>query len=225
MHLQTALVLEPAAVAVPTAGPPLVIGVDSSLTCTGIAGDGWADALRCKGKGHHRLRWLREEVRERTRLADLVVIEGAAYGRGGQAGHHELAGLWWILTQDLWERQIPYAVVNPHSRTIYATGSANPAKDHPKEKRARIAKGMVRDAVAERYGLECDGPGRYDKADAFILAAMGLHWAGWPLTVVPDSHRRALDAVPWPERNPRLQAPDLGKRGDFSCPTQERQIE
>lgn len=51
MHLQTALVLEPAAVAVPTAGPPLVIGVDSSLTCTGIAGDGWADALRCKGKG------------------------------------------------------------------------------------------------------------------------------------------------------------------------------
>ncbi|MFD7769888.1 hypothetical protein [Streptomyces sp. NPDC059787] len=193
----------------PPVAPPLVIGIDPSLTCTGVAGDGWADALRCKGRGHHRLRWLREEVRERTRAADLVVIEGAAYGRGGQAGHHELASLWWILTQDLWERKIPYAVVNPHSRTIYATGSATPAKEHPKEKRARIAKGMVRDAVAERYGLECDGPGRYDKADAMILAAMGLHWAGWPLAVVPDTHRRALDAVPWPERTPRLQASDL----------------
>ncbi|MFF3493765.1 hypothetical protein ACFYWS_20700 [Streptomyces sp. NPDC002795] len=183
----------------PGGPPPLVIGIDPSLTCTGIAGDGWADALRCKGRGHHRLRWLRSEVRQRTRMADLVVIEGAAYGRGAQAGHHELAGLWWQITQDLWERRIPYAVANPHARTIYATGHAYPAKDAPKEKRARIAKGMVRDAVAERYGIECEGPGRYDKADAFILAAMGLHWAGWPLTVVPDSHRRALGAVAWPD--------------------------
>lgn len=186
----------------PDGRSPLVIGVDPSLTCTGIAGDGWADALRPKGRGHERLQWLRGEVRERTRAADLVVIEGAAYGRGGQAGHHELAGLWWILAQDLWEHGIPYAVVNPHSRTIYATGSANPAKDHPKEKRARIAKGMVRDAVAERYGLDCEGPGKYDRADAFILAAMGLHWAGWPLAAVEDTHSRALDAVPWPEQEP-----------------------
>lgn len=206
----TSLILESVPLTVSTLTPPRVIGIDPSLTCTGVAGDGWADALRCKGRGHHRIRWLREEIRERTRLADLVVIEGAAYGRGGQAGHHELAGLWWILTQDLWERKIPYAVVNPHSRTIYATGSANPAKDYPKAKRARIAKGMVRDAVATRYGLECDGAGRYDKADAFILAAMGLHWAGWPLAVVPDTHRRALDAVPWPERTPTLQGSDLG---------------
>ncbi|MEU6424063.1 hypothetical protein [Streptomyces spiralis] len=209
--MQTAL-FEPTPAIAPSLAPPLVIGIDPSLTCTGIAGDGWADALRCKGKGHHRLGWLRQEVVERTRAADLVVIEGAAYGQGGQAGHHELAGLWWILTQDLWERKIPYAVVTPHGRTIYATGSANPAKDYPKEKRARIAKGMVRDAVAERYGLNCDGPGKYDRADAMILAAMGLHWAGWPLAVVPDTHRRALDAVPWPERTPRLQPPDLGFR-------------
>ncbi|WP_324787152.1 hypothetical protein [Streptomyces sp. H51] len=198
--------------AAPAAAPPLVIGIAPSLTCTGVAGDGWAEALRCKGKGHHQLRWLREEIRERTRKADLVVIEGAAHGQGAQAGHCELAGLWWILTQDLWERKIPYAVVTPDGRTIYATGTAYPAKDYPKEKRARIAKGMVRDAVAEWYGVECDGPGRYDKADAVILAAMGLHWAGWPLAVVPDTHRRALDAVPWPDRTPALQAPDLGIR-------------
>ncbi|MEU4095525.1 hypothetical protein [Streptomyces sp. NPDC026673] len=197
-----------------TAGrSPLVIGVDPSLTCTGIAGDGWADALRPKKlRGHPRLQWLRDEVRERTRAADLVLIEGAAYGRGGQAGHHELAGLWWHLTQDWWERGIPYVVVNPHSRTIYATGSANPAKDHPRAKRARIAKGMVRDAVAQRYGIECEGPGRYDQADAFILAAMGLHWAGWPLAEVPETHSRALEAVPWPEPEPGQQASDLRRR-------------
>lgn len=185
--------------AAPAASGPLVIGIDPSLSSTGIAGDGWADALRCKGKGHHRLRWLREEIRERTAKADLVVIEGASYGHGGQAGHHELAGLWWILTQDLWERKIPYAVVAPSTRIVYATGVANPAKDYPREQRARVAKGMVRDAVAQRYGVECEGVGRYDKADAYVCAAMGLHWAGWPLAVVPDSHRRALDSVAWPD--------------------------
>lgn len=215
--IETAHPEAPALAVPPTLlGPaPLVIGVDPSLTCTGVAGDGWADALRHKGKGHRRLRWLREEIRDRTRAADLVVIEGAAYGRGGQAGHHELAGLWWLLVQDLWERDIPYAVVTPHGRTIYATGSATPAKDYPREKRARIAKGMVRDAVAARYGVECDGPGRYDKADAFILAAMGLDHLGWPLAVVPDTHRRALEAVPWPDEAEVREAPyscDLRKR-------------
>jgi hypothetical protein len=196
-----------------TSRPPLVVGLDLSLTSTGVAGDGWADALRFKGRGHGRLRWLRDEIRDRTRAAELVVIEGAAYGRGGQAGHHELAGLWWLIAQDLWERQIPYAVVNPHSRTIYATGSANPAKDHPRHQRARIAKGMVRDAVATRYGVECEGAGRYDKADAFILAAMGLHWAGSPLAAVPDTHSRALDAVTWPDPPPWPQClSDLRKR-------------
>ncbi|MGW3827810.1 hypothetical protein ACWEAF_37485 [Streptomyces sp. NPDC005071] len=209
----TDLVPAPDAWLSPAGRSPLVIGVDPSLTCTGVAGDGWADALRPKGRGHHRLHWLREEVRERTGAADLVVIEGAAYGHGGQAGHHELGGLWWILTQDLWERNIPYAVVAPASRIVYAMGVSNPAKDYPRKQRARIAKGMVRDAVAERYGLDCEGPGRYDKADAFILAAMGLHWAGWPLAEVPDTHSRALGAVPWPEQESSQKPPYLRKCG------------
>ncbi|MFD6343642.1 hypothetical protein ACFWF9_02805 [Streptomyces roseolus] len=191
---------------VPVAAPPRVIGLDLSLTSTGVAGEGWAEALRTKSRGHQRLRWLRRRIAELTEEADLVVVEGAAYGRGAQAGHHELAGLWWVITQNLWEREIPYAVVSPHARTIYATGTAFPAKEYPKAQRARIAKGMVRDAVVSRYGVECDGPGRYDKSDAFVLAAMGLHWAGWPLAAVPDTHRRALDNVAWPAAVPARTA-------------------
>ncbi|WP_234352055.1 MULTISPECIES: hypothetical protein [unclassified Streptomyces] len=183
----------------PAPAPPVVIGLDLSLTSTGVAGEGWTEALRTKSRGHQRLRWLRREIGERTADAALVVVEGAAYSQGRQAGHHELAGLWWIVTQDLWDRKVPYAVVTPHARTIYATGAAYPAKEYPAKERARVAKGMVRDAVASRYGVECDGPGRYDKSDAFVLAAMGLHWAGWPLAVVPDTHRRALDNVQWPQ--------------------------
>ena len=64
--------------------------------------------------------------------------------------------------------------------------------------------GMVRDAVVARYGVPCEGRGRYDQADATILAAMGLHWLGYPLAVLPDTHRQALDGVQWPLNMPAV---------------------
>ncbi|KDN85706.1 hypothetical protein [Kitasatospora cheerisanensis] len=183
-------------------GPiPLVIGLDLSLASTGIAGVDWADALRPKGtlRGHPRLAWIVNEITDRVRRADMVVIEGAAYGHGAQAGHHELAGLWWMVTQALWHRSIPYAVVTPSQLKVYACGTANPAADYPKETRSKVAKGMVRDAVAQLFGLDCEGSGRYDKADAAVLAHMGRDWLGHPTVSLPERHRRALTAVPWPE--------------------------
>lgn len=183
------------------AGPrPLVIGIDSSLTSLGIATPDTADALRWKhdDKGHARIEWLRTEVLDRAKAADLVVIEGPSYGSKMLPGQHELAGLWWILTHGLWRKNIPYAVATPHARTIYATGHAFPAKDHPKEKRARVAKGMVHTFVTERLGIWCEGGGRYDASDAATLAAMGLDWLGYPLVELPREQRRALDNVRWP---------------------------
>ncbi|MFI7315666.1 hypothetical protein [Streptomyces venezuelae] len=183
---------------------PRVLGLDLSLTSTGIAGTDWARAYRPgRRRSHERLDWLLAAVALSVKDgADLVVVEGAAYAQGGQAGHHELAGLWWLVTQYLWRHRIPYAVVTPHGRTIYATGRANPAQDFPRQDRARIAKGMVRSVAVERYGVPCEGPGRYDQADATILAAMGLDWLGYPTVPVPDSHRRALEAVRWPDLIP-----------------------
>lgn len=179
---------------------PLVIGIDSSLTSLGIASPESADALRWKpkDKGHPRIEWLRTEVLDRTKQADLVVIEGPSYGSKMLPGQHETAGLWWILTHGLWQRSIPYAVAPPHNRTIYATGSAFPAKDHPKDKRARIAKGMVHTFVVEQLGIWCEGTGKYDASDAVTLAAMGMDWLGYPLVEVPAQQRRALDGVTWP---------------------------
>ncbi|MEU8560610.1 hypothetical protein AB0C45_03885 [Streptomyces cyaneofuscatus] len=183
---------------------PRVVGLDLSLTSTGVAGANWAYAYRPgRRRSHERLHWLLAAVALGVKgSADLVVVEGAAYAQGGQAGHHELAGLWWLVTQYLWSNGIPYAVVTPHGRTIYATGRANPAQEWPKKDRSRVAKGMVRAVAVERYGVECEGPGRYDQADATILAAMGLDWLGYPTVPVPDSHRRALEAVRWPDLIP-----------------------
>lgn len=189
------------------AGPaPLVIGIDSSLTSLGIAAPDAADALRWKGDttGHPRIEWLRTEVLDRSKRADLVVIEGPSYGSKMLPGQHELAGLWWILTHELWRAKIPYAVATPHARTIYATGHAFPAKDQPKAKRARIAKGMVHTFVTEHLGVWCEGGGKYDASDAATLAAMGMDWLGYPLVELPRQQRRALDNVRWPATVPAV---------------------
>jgi hypothetical protein len=192
--------LTPQAPAVPVAaGPrPLVIGIDASLNSLGIAGADWANAIRHPGlTGHARINYLRSEVADRTKNADLVVIEDIARGAKGSAVH-QLAGLWWVLTIELHRRGIPFAVVNPQARYTYATGKANPAREHPRDKRARISKGMVCSFVVEQLGIWCEGPGKYDAADAAVFAAMGLDWLGYPLLDLPTQQRRALDGVQWP---------------------------
>lgn len=168
---------------------PRVIGLDLSLTCTGVAGEGWADIIRPKAglRGHPRLAFIVEQVADHIRSADLVVIEGPSFGGGVAHRHEDLAGLRVMVRHACWRRGIPYALVPPSCRALYATGKGSGSK------------GAVRDSVRDRYGIECDGPGRYDQADAYALLAMGLHHLGWPLVVVPDTHRRGLDGCQWPD--------------------------
>lgn len=185
--------------AAPNRTRPNVYGLDLSLTSTGIYNGTTAEALIPKGlDGHARLEWQRREVAQRITHADLVVIEGPAMALSYRPGVEEMTYLRGLVKHDLWKRGIPYAVCPPQHRIIYATGVANPAKDYPKNERNRACKGMVRTVAVDRYGVECEGRGRFDQADAVILHAMGCHWLGYPLAVVPDSHRRALAAVQWP---------------------------
>lgn len=168
---------------------PKVIGLDVSLTCTGVAGEGWTDTVRPRTglRGHPRLSFIVDQVVDHIRNADLVVIEGPSFGGGVAHRHEDLAGLRVMVRHACWRRSIPYAIAPPSCRALYATGKGSGSK------------GAVRDAVRERYGVECDGPGRYDQADAYTLLAMGLHHLGWPLAVVPDTHRRGLDGCQWPD--------------------------
>ncbi|MFC5202802.1 hypothetical protein [Streptomyces kaempferi] len=199
----------PAAPAAAGARPldlPTVYGLDLSLTSTGISNGLTAEALIPKNlDGHPRLEFHRRNVHERIPDdTSLVVMEGPAMSLGYRPGVEEMTYLRGLVKHDLWRRRIPLAVCYPQHRIIYATGAANPAKDYPANKRKTIAKGMVRDTVIARYGVPCEGRGSYDQADSVILAAIGLHWLGYPLAVVPDSHRRALTAVAWPENVPAV---------------------
>lgn len=170
---------------------PIVIGLDLSLTGTGLASSvGWSRLLRpaAATRSHLRLQWIRTEVLEAI-PADvaMVVLEGPSYGNQGsqrQSGHHERAGLWWLVAHALWRRDIAYAVASPASRAKYATGKGNAAKAD-----------VVRE-VARRFAWFAGGE---DEADASVLAAMGADRLGYPIAEMPQTHRKALDAVRWPD--------------------------
>lgn len=181
--------------------PPKVIGLDVAMGITGIAGEGWTDYVKAKGQSQHsRFEQQLAGIADHTRHADFAVIEGAAYGHNNQ-GADALAAMRWMVRHDLWKRRIPYVVVTPGQRMIYAVGTAAPVDpDTGKRLKGDPLKAVLRQAVADTYGITTEGDAKYDEADAYILMAMGLHWLGHPLAVVGDDRRRALDSVRWPDR-------------------------
>lgn len=166
---------------------PLVVGLDLSLTCTGIAGAGWTDHVRPKNlAGHERLAFLLDQIGSFVRSADLVVIEGPSFGGGVKHRHEDLAGLRVMTRHWCWSHGIAYALVPPSCRALYAAGKGN------------ASKGEVRTSVADRYGIELEGRARYDEADAYALLAMGLDHLGLPLAEVPEKNASGLTGCLWP---------------------------
>lgn len=192
---------EPEAPAATTAaGPrPLVIALDAATIVTGTAGVGWTDYVHAPAKDlHERFAQQLDGCASFYRHADYVVIEGSAFSRNN-SGADALTALQWLIRQDLWKRRIPYAVINPQSRNVYATGKHRPVPASVSKKdRYYVGKAMVRDAVHERYGILTEGKHRYDQSDAYILLALGLHSLGHVLADVPDEWaEQALRGVKW----------------------------
>lgn len=163
-----------------------IVGLDLSLSATGIATVTGVEVLSPPNlSGCERLGWLREEVIDRAIVGfgnvDLVVIEGYAYGRANQA--HQLGELGGVIRLALYDAGIPFVDVPPAVLKKYATGRGNAGK-------AEVLASAIR-----RLGYE----GHDDnEADALWLREMGVgHYGGRSL--VPESHRTALDKVDWPE--------------------------
>lgn len=167
-----------------------VIGVDLSLTATGVACRHGVDTITSRGHTednlttrHERLMRVREQVLSWCRGADLVVIEQPAYSR--TAGHqHDRSGLWWLTIHALIALEIPVAEVSPTCRARFATGRGNAPKD------------LVLSAVVRRFPDHDVNDN--NAADALILAAMGHAALGDPIADMPLTHNLALDAVQWP---------------------------
>lgn len=174
----------------------MIVGLDLSLTSTGVCRwqrDGRYDTQvlksRASVKGHARLFWIMSELRHVTDGAKLAVVEGPAYGAKGSA-YHQLAGLWWLVTHQLWLWQIPTAIASPAAVKTYATGKGNAGKD------------IVLSAVIRRWpGFE----GGNDEADALVLAALGAEHLGYQTVPVPQSHQGALQRVEWPSTSEKTE--------------------
>lgn len=163
-----------------------ILGLDTSLSCTGVAGRGWTDVIRTPAKlrGPARHNLILQELMVHFSGVDLVVIEGGAYSRNAQAGHEELIGLRQMIYHKLWTLDIPYAIISPTTRAKYATGKGNADKD------------TVWREVQWRYGIIMEDPGKFDQADALTLCAMGWHWVGASMGTPPEGFSLAGK---WPD--------------------------
>ncbi|MER7500486.1 hypothetical protein AB0L05_27890 [Nonomuraea pusilla] len=190
----------PAAAILPAAaGPaPRVIGLDLSLTSTGIAlSDGSTATFKTKtSDGDHRLTLIRQAVavavggpkfmgNPDSPPAALVVIEDVPPVRG-----HALVVLGMVhgaVRELLANAGVPYALVPPGSLKKYATGDGGADK---------TAMAM---AAYKRAGREFPGDKGGDQCDAWWLRAMGMEALRHPLVDLPKVQRDALAKVTWPE--------------------------
>lgn len=191
-------------------GRPRVIGLDLSLTSTGVSDGQSVHAIQttpdeCLEARLDRLvrgvvsfalsptQWTDDFPQGRN--ADLAVIEAGAFSRGAQSEAAEiLSALRFMVRHRLWRLGIPYAMVTPSSLKLATTGYGKATKQQ-----------MVA-AVDERHGTGLAAvmvkDGRYDMADAYALAAMGYSAYKHPLPVhfpAPPLNHQAMHAVKWPD--------------------------
>ncbi|MGW5519233.1 hypothetical protein [Nocardia africana] len=168
----------------------IVVGIDPSLTSTGVAISGdTVQVQRTQSKGSESDTW-QQRFDRITSVASrvvvdvpdgaIVVLEAPSYGSVGGA-KHDRVGLWWFIYQLLDAKGCRVTPVAPSQRSKYATGSGRAHKD------------QVLAAAVKRYP-DIDITGN-DVADAVILMAMGCRLAGRPIDNVPATHLAALDKL------------------------------
>lgn len=173
---------------------PIVLGIDASLTSTGICKVNTevpigllfsTGTIKTKpvpgdtsfaGKSN-RIAQIINQIDSLLRPAgsvDLVVLEGPSYASSGTAVY-TLGWLWGAVFDFCSDMHgIETLVVAPSLRAKYATGKGNAAKD------------AVLTSVIRRWpDVPVDGN---DQADALILAAIGCRYLGHPIDEMPKDH-------------------------------------
>jgi crossover junction endodeoxyribonuclease RuvC len=160
----------------------LIIGIDPSLTSTGIVvlRDGKVElAVTTKNKPElgiiERVRLIYERIvdiqenlsdGEKWQAPDLIVIEGFSYGSKGRSVF-DIAYLGWRIREELeWLKEqdnIPWLEVPPSQLKKFATGQGNANKE------------IILQQVYKRWGVEFSDN---NQADAYVLAQIGRAYLG-----------------------------------------------
>lgn len=173
---------------------PIFVGLDLSLTSTGVAvlRNGTATVRRITSTPRKNATTDDTAARLDTLVAaiigaipasdaTLVAVEGPSFGSTGGA-QHERGGLWWLTRHALRVEGLDVVVVPPTVVKKYATGKGNAPKD------------QVLAAVVRRYP-DVDVTGN-DEADALVLAAIRARNAGYPFeTSLPQAQADAAKSV------------------------------
>lgn len=178
--------------------PPWVIGIDPSLTGTGIAVPTGA-THKIGRPGITGLGWDAKEdaieglVREimmvvGAQAVDAVVMEAldvaARYG-----GLIERVWLWLEIRRQCRARRIPLLVASSSQRLGYLTGKGSGSK------------GVVVENVT-RLLPDADIRGDDNRADALVFMMMGMDKLGHPVVALPQKNRDWLDRCYWTSEAP-----------------------
>lgn len=163
-----------------------LVGLDLSLTSTGVSIGGSTRAITSKHKEVQRLRDIRDQLSGVLLDAQIqgAIIEGYAFSARNSQSHKigELGGVVRLL---LLEMMIPFVDVPPTSRAKFATGRGNAAKTE------------VISAVSARTGLIWSGKSADDECDAWLLEEMGLQSLGIGKYSWPEANMSSLKNIDW----------------------------
>jgi crossover junction endodeoxyribonuclease RuvC len=165
---------------------PSIIGLDLSLTSTGVCSKEGSFAYQPKTKGMERLANIRDEVMLVVTAQNhpIVIVEGYSFSsRNSQS--HALGELGGVMRLALHETGISYIDVPPTSRAKFATGKGNASKNE------------VVSSISARTGIVWSGKGADDMCDAWILRQMGLAHLGESEYDWPAVNMAALDKIDW----------------------------
>lgn len=157
-----------------------IVAFDLSLRATGWAEihDGlisWG-VLESKLRDLPRMDWLYQQISERARLADLVVMEDFAPASHGR-GQHEIGGLHYLVRRYVWKAGIPWAIISPNQVKKFVCGSGGSPKNP-------VLKEHILREVYKRWGHE---PQDNNEADAIGLLYIGRGLVGeWQPTTKPQ---------------------------------------
>jgi Holliday junction resolvasome RuvABC endonuclease subunit len=163
-----------------------ILGVDLSLTSTGISANGKTGTITTSAKGPERLSIISLAVLDAVidNSIQLVAIEGYSFAsRNSQA--HSIGELGGVVRTRLWERNIPYVDIPPTCRAKFATGRGNAAKTE------------VMSSISAKTGLVFSGKGADDMCDAWILEEMCRTRIGISDYTWSAAQLSALDKVDW----------------------------
>lgn len=160
-----------------------VIGLDLSLTSTGVATPVGETAIKSKKKGEERLVEIREAVLYLVVPFGnpYIIIEGYSFGQQHSQAHSagELGGQ---VRVALFERGIPFVVVPPTVLKKFITGKGNAAKVE------------VSSTISARTGIVFSTD---DEADAYALRELGLAHFGENQIEWPKKNLEAVNSVEW----------------------------